>query len=433
MIKTLSEAEQFRTFGIPNEKNSLPRFLKRRLSIDDTSFNAIVKYLKDREDEIQGKQIFGIVYDITRFCNLQCAHCCVNAIFSKDKTHPKFETTTDEVFTILQKVYDYTSARKFPNVFIIFGGGEPTLRPDFAEIAKFACNLFGQEGVGVNSNGTTLTIEKLYELSPYFGFVEVSIDGFEAYHNAWRDPHQVSNITSPYQKSLDLILESVKVPELAQKLEVSSAVTTENISDLRVFTKYLDSLGVRNYSIHRAMPVGRMGLRFDKIPSMEMYAQLFLDIAWLRNNTSFNVLHLHHSLESIYSVLFLGYDIHASNLLTGSARHSIGLDPYGNVYFDPWCVVSPFDKLSAGNLLKTEQSLGEIIETEGSLIKLADEITKCDIRCRGCRMKCSGGMRMNALGHFLYTRFGHSIYSAQITDLVAGLSEIDPACPFYEP
>ena len=149
----------------------------------------------------------------------------------------------------------------------------------------------------------------------------------------------------------------------------------------------------------------------------------------LRANTPLNTLHLHHSLETIYSVLFLGHDIHASKLLTGSGRHSIGLDPHGNVYFDPWCVVSPFNKLTAGNLLNDGTTLEKIIEADGSLVRLADEIAKRDTRCRGCRMNCSGGMRFNALGHFLSRALGDKIYDAQVADMVAGLSENRPRLP----
>lgn len=432
MISNSSEPQHFRTFGTDQDRQKIKAFLQQKLSLDANSYEAILAYLNTRATEVRGKDTFGIVYDITRFCNLQCAHCCVNAIFTRNGNRENFETTTEEVFTILRRVHSYTSSRSFPNVFLIFGGGEPTLRPDFAEIAQFACELFGQAGVGMNSNGTTLTVDQLKNLSSSLGFIEISIDGFKEYHNAWRDPNQKTDFPSPYDKTLSLVREAVSETELSNKIEVSSAVTTDNLSDLRAFAAHLADLGVRQYSVHRAMPVGRMGLKFDKIPTMEQYIRLLLDVAWLRANTSLSTLHIHHSLESIYSVLFLGYDIHASNMLTGSGRHSIGIDPNGNVYFDPWCVVPPFSKLAAGNLLDDGASLQTIIEENGSLIRLADEIAKHDLRCRGCRIKCSGGMRFNALGHFLFSRFSNNIHKADETDMIAGLSEIDPACPLYE-
>lgn len=175
-----------------------------------------------------------------------------------------------------------------------------------------------------------------------------------------------------------------------------------------------------------------MSARLDKIPSGEQYIRLLLMIARLRRETPLKSLHLHHSLESIYSLLFLGRDIHRSRLLTGSGRHSIGLDPHGNVYFDPWAVIPPFSQLVAGNLLAPGVTLAEIIDSEGSLIRLADEISTKQLRCRGCQMNCTGGMRFNALGHYVFRTRGTSA-KIGLSDLIAGLSEIDPACPLYTP
>lgn len=40
-------------------------FLQQRLSLDDTAYEAIIRYLKTRETEVRGKDTFGIVYDIS--------------------------------------------------------------------------------------------------------------------------------------------------------------------------------------------------------------------------------------------------------------------------------------------------------------------------------------------------------------------------------
>ena len=229
----LSRAEHFRTFGSAGGKDALRAFLLERLSLTARDYDAIVKYLQTRADEVRGKDTFGVVYDITRVCNLECAHCCVSAIFKRDPHGSHFETTTDEVFTILDKVHTYTSSKAFPNVFLIFGGGEPTIRPDFFDVARHARKLFGVAGVGMNSNGTTLNVDQLLELGEHLGFIEISIDGFESYHNAWRDPKNRTTFDSPYAKTLGLVQGALKYEQLAEKIEVSSAVTTENINDLR--------------------------------------------------------------------------------------------------------------------------------------------------------------------------------------------------------
>jgi MoaA/NifB/PqqE/SkfB family radical SAM enzyme len=428
-------ASAFRTNGVHTEQDrtDLKSYLETQFSLSAEEYTEIVDYLQRRGAEVRGRETFGIVYDITRYCNLECAHCCVSAMLTNKKiTEIKWETTTEQVKTILDKLHRYTQAKGFSNVFLIFGGGEPTMRPDFKEIALYTNALFGTESVGVNTNGTYLSFGELLDIAPNFGFIEISIDGFENYHNQWRDPHLRTLVANPFQASIDLVSKAVKDSGTREKLEVSSAVTTENMAAIGDFVRYLCDLGVENYSIHRAMPVGRMGARLDRIPSGQDYVRLMLTVARLRRETAMKGLHLHHSLESIYSVLFLGRDIHLCDLLTGNGRHSIGLDPAGNVYFDPWCVVPPFNKLAAGNLLTPDLELSHIVDGPDSLIRLADETSKKHLRCRQCQMDCTGGMRFNALGHYVFRTQGRISGSTDISQLVAGLSEIDPACPLYE-
>jgi MoaA/NifB/PqqE/SkfB family radical SAM enzyme len=430
-----ASSRYFRDNGIrdPLDQQRLHEFLVHSYNLSQEDVIGIRSYLETRAAEVKGKDTFGVVYDITRYCNLECAHCCVSAMLThKQGSEINWETNTEQSRLILKKIYDHVQRRGIKNVFVIFGGGEPTMRPDFEEVAAYAASLFGPQGVGVNTNGTYCNIDRLLAMEESLGFIEVSIDGFEEYHNRWRNPRSRAPVDNPFHASINFVSNMLRYPSLRDKLEVSSAVTTENIDSLDSFVGFLVDMGVENYSIHRAMPVGRMGARLEKIPSSEQYIRLLLLVARLRQETPMKSLHLHHSLESIYSVLFLGRDIHRSDLLTGSGRHSIGLDPQGNVYFDPWGVIPPFNKFAAGNLLEVGVTLTDIIERDGSLIRLADEVSRLQLRCRGCRMNCTGGMRFNALGHYVFRTTG-KLGNVDESQLIAGLSEIDPACPLYEP
>jgi MoaA/NifB/PqqE/SkfB family radical SAM enzyme len=313
----------------------------------------------------------------------------------------------------------------------VFGGGEPTLRADFRDVVRHAYRLFGKEGVGFCTNGTTVSVDDLLALEKYLSFMQISIDGPEAYHNQWRDPKKRSLITNPFQKSIAVVSEAVKHKNLRRILEVSSIVTKDNLDLLADFIKFLEELGLKNYSIHRAMPVGRMALHLDKVPDMHDYLKLLLTIARIRKVSSMHI-HLHHSLESIYSALLIGKDIHQADLPMSSGRHSIGVDAKGNVYFDPWCFVVPFNKLVAGNLLERDVKLWEIMESKGSVIRLADEITKKKTRCKQCLVDCSGGMRLNAMAYYVCKLVGEIRIDVSESHLLAGLSQIDPACPLFE-
>lgn len=411
----------------------LRTFAQERLGLTDAEVDGLVVYLERRREQVWGSDTFGVVWDITDHCNLACRHCGVNAKLSLREDGDATELSLVEVRAGLTKIADYVSGLDDVNHFLIFGGGEPFLRHDFPEILEASADLLGSKNIGVNTNGTVVTLDGLGSVSPYLGVIEISVDGFEDYHNAWRSPRRVSQVSNPFATTVELIRGIVDVPDMADKLEVSCVITTENVARLEEFVDFIASLGVKKFSIHRAMPVGRMARNAAKILSPGEYARVMVLMNRIyEGGGPFEDLHLHHSLESMFSVAFLGEDIHESQLLMGSKRHSIGIDPYGGVYFDPWCMVPPYTQLKAGEIHQPETSLREMLDSEDGLIRLADSINSRSFRCDRCRMSCGGGMRFNALSHYV---MGLDKRRARVTlaDLITGLKKQDPACPYCEP
>lgn len=412
-------------------REMLLAFLLKKLDITSNDVNTITDYLEQREKEVKRRSSFGIVYDITQLCNLNCMHCCVNARFLTNREKEiNFETTFEEVCSIIDRVHEYLKREKIEKYFYMFGGGEPFLRPDFRDILEYTSKKVGATSVGVNTNGTLVNIESLLDLREAINVLEISIDGFEVHHNRWRDPERITGISNPFEKSLSLVSEITTEPKLSRILEISSIATAENIKELPDFIKFIyDETRVTNYSIHRAIPIGRMSKVAKKVPNAQDYIHLVVELATLRENGEIE-LHLHHSLESIYSVLFLGRDIHESDILMRSGRHSIGIRWDGEVFFDPWCMVPPYDLLSSGNLLDKDQKLTTIMESELSPIKIVNNILSENIRCKQCRLPCSGGMRANALAEYINKT--SRTMKISLDHLIFGLSQIDPACPLYE-
>lgn len=423
------QPEYFREKGFSKETaDKLRSFISKRLDLQEKDIKTMVEYLSRRKTEVERKKRFGVVFDITHYCNLVCEHCAVNAIFTEKSSESQFEISTEDACIIIDKVSEYAHLRNYP-AFFMFGGGEPTLRTDFKEVVRYAHKKFGMDGVGFNTNGTTFSISDLLEIEKYVSVIEISLDGFEKYHNSWRNPKELSTVKNPYEKAVNLVLAAIQHQQLQEKIEVTSIATKDNISQIPKFIRHLSTLGVKNYSVHRAMPVGRMAHHLDKIPDMRDYAKLFIEIAKMKEDVPMKDIHIHHSLESIYSALLLGEDLHLTFLPGASGRHSIGIDPYGNVYFDPWCMVKPYNILVAGNLLSSpEIKLIDIIENEGSIIKVIDELSKKRLRCKQCHMNCGGGMRFNAMAHYIAKR-PNDVHESH---LIAGLSQIDPACPLSE-
>ncbi len=421
-----------------SDKNShilLMKYITKYYQLNEEAVDAAKDYLLDRYNEMKNRDVFGIVYDITYLCNLNCLHCGVNAKYVRNAdSHIHYEKNFSDVVIILKRIYDYIKTRSIKRYFLIFGRGEPFIRGDMKEILKYASSLFGSKNVGINTNGTICDVVDLNDIKHLVGVVEISLDGFENYNNRWRRTPKTSALKNPFTKTYELIRRSVEIESLKSKIEVSSVITKENLGMLPDFVNLLAQNGVENFSVHRPMPVGRMAQHLNIIPTSKDFLQLLLNIAELRDILKMKDLHIHHSLESIFSVMFLGFDIHQSKNIMSSKRHSIGIDPCGNVYMDSWCVVPPYNILNAGSLLSKDQTLEEIIHSKESIISVADEITKQGHRCIQCKMPCSGGMRFNALANYIsnFTR-GSQINKISESHLIIGLSKIDPACPLYDP
>ena len=121
-------------------------------------------------------QLKEVVIEITERCNLSCIHCGSDCVFQK---------ANNELSTLEWKsALDQLAAMHVEKV--VFSGGEPTLKKDFAEILVYASQI-GLK-VGFISNGLgrfnqTLQ-DAIQEAKPFA--VGLSIDGLPETHNAIR-------------------------------------------------------------------------------------------------------------------------------------------------------------------------------------------------------------------------------------------------------
>src|SRR6185312_5614337 len=119
-----------------------------------------------------------VAWNLTRRCNLECAHCYIAAGPRESATT---ELETSECFRIVDELLAIN-----PAPLIILSGGEPLLRADLTQIAAHA----SQRGatVVVGTNGTLLTDERIAGLkSAGVSGVAVSIDSLRpSYHDNFR-------------------------------------------------------------------------------------------------------------------------------------------------------------------------------------------------------------------------------------------------------
>jgi radical SAM protein with 4Fe4S-binding SPASM domain len=119
-----------------------------------------------------------VAWNLTRRCNLECAHCYISAGPHESASD---ELRTDECLRIAEEILDVN-----PAPFFILSGGEPLLRDDLETIASFASARGATVVVG--TNGTLLTDARIESLmTAGVTGVAVSVDSLDSHrHDAFR-------------------------------------------------------------------------------------------------------------------------------------------------------------------------------------------------------------------------------------------------------
>lgn len=116
-----------------------------------------------------------VVWNVTRRCNLKCIHCYAHAGAGQQEN----ELSTDEGRTLI----DDLAQMGVP--VLLFSGGEPLMRRDLTELARYAVER-GMRAV-ISTNGTLIdrkTAEKLKEIG--LSYVGISLDGTRRINDEFR-------------------------------------------------------------------------------------------------------------------------------------------------------------------------------------------------------------------------------------------------------
>jgi 12,18-didecarboxysiroheme deacetylase len=116
-----------------------------------------------------------VVWNMTRRCNLKCMHC-----YSNSKNIPyRNEMTTDEAKTMIRDL------AAFGSPVMLFSGGEPLMRKDLPDLARYAVAQ-GMRAV-VSTNGTLIDREKATIFKEIgLSYIGVSLDGMKTTHDRFR-------------------------------------------------------------------------------------------------------------------------------------------------------------------------------------------------------------------------------------------------------
>ncbi|MBI2165043.1 MAG: radical SAM protein [Chloroflexi bacterium] len=116
-----------------------------------------------------------VVWNLTRRCNLYCAHCYIAAVNQPDPE----ELDTAAALRLVDQLVEY----RIP--VLLLSGGEPLMRQDILDISRYATSRGLR--VGLSTNGTLLSHDVVRGLREAgVAYVGVSIDGPEAVNDKFR-------------------------------------------------------------------------------------------------------------------------------------------------------------------------------------------------------------------------------------------------------
>jgi heme b synthase len=192
-----------------------------------------------------------VAWELTRACNLACRHCRADAVR---------ETSPDELTTKEAKDFiDQLSAYGKP--ILIMTGGEPLLRDDFYEIAKYGTD----KGLRVvlATNGTFMTPEIATRLKDVgIQRISVSIDGSNAKtHDDFRCE----------QGSFDAALAGIRhIKDTGIGFQINTTITKRNIEQIPHILDLAIELEAEALHIFMLVPTGRgREIEDDEIPPEE--------------------------------------------------------------------------------------------------------------------------------------------------------------------
>jgi AdoMet-dependent heme synthase len=191
-----------------------------------------------------------VAWNLTRRCNLACAHCYISA----GSWHGAAgELSTDACLAILDQILDVN-----PNPMLILSGGEPLLREDLETIAQRASARGATVVVG--TNGTLLTDARIDSLmAAGITGVAVSIDSLDPrYHDRFRNAASHEGEGPPHDDALASTLAAVdRCRAHGLDFVIQTTVTKGNRHELADIAAWAAEKGAVSFNVYFLVATGR--------------------------------------------------------------------------------------------------------------------------------------------------------------------------------
>lgn len=325
-------------------------------------------------------QTHVISWNLTRLCNLKCAHCYIEAGPLK-KGELKGELSTEECLRVVDQI-----AEMNPNALLILTGGEPLLRRDVFHVARYASD----KGfwVVVGTNGVLLTGDLVGRMmAAGIKGLSLSLDALDrATHDGFRGVEGAWDNTVNGSK----ILNGMGLPFIVQ-----TTVGRHNVHEIEAIARFAFELGARVFNLYFLVPAGRGAFISDIEP--EQYERVMHRLMEIQKEFQGRML-VNSKCAPHYQRVLYGHDPESPFLKTFGAgaggcpagTHYCGISPTGDL------TPCPYLPVYGGNL--RERTFGEIWESSEVFTRirarkaLGGRCGPCEFNavCGGCRARAFG-------------------------------------------
>ena len=196
-----------------------------------------------------------IAWETTRRCNLNCVHCRC----SSDMEAALGDFTTEDAYQMINDICEVSQP------VMVLSGGEPLLRPDIFDIAKYGTSKGLRMCIATNGMLVTDEIcEKMKDAD--IKMVSLSLDGPSAeVHDNFR---QVEGAFEGVQRAAGLFNKH------GQKFLINSSITRRNQSCIADTFTVAKNLGTTAWYMFMIVPTGRGEDIMDELISTEDYEEI---------------------------------------------------------------------------------------------------------------------------------------------------------------
>ena len=212
---------------------------------------------------------FIVIWELTRACELKCLHCRAEAQFRRDPRELSFEQGKSLIDDI----------KTMGNAMLVFTGGDPLMRPDVFDIAKYAID----KGVRVSMtpSATPNVTKEAMQTAKDIGLSRwaFSLDGPTA------EIHDHFRGTSG---SFELTMNAINyLNELEMPLQINTVVSNYNLHALDEMAALVKELNCVLWSVFFLVPTGR-GQTKDMISPAE-HEKVFRWLYKLSKDVDFDI------------------------------------------------------------------------------------------------------------------------------------------------